>query len=152
MNIASRVVPGLFAFAALGLFAQGVVEARRPRIDPTTWLTFDAETKSFGAVPERTLLTVKFRATNIGPTPLHLMGSLGSCSPQGCVKALRETSVIPPGASIEIEAHVGARAAGAFSNELVLFTDCPGRARLPLVVTGTILEPLLPTEVTLSAR
>lgn len=141
MKFAHWIAPVAFAALAVGLLAKGMVETSKSRIDPSTWLRFDAESKSFGTMPERTPLSLGFLVTNIGPRPLHILGSIGSCSDQGCVAAVKTTTEIAPGATSEVVVRFITNAPGFFVNDVTLFTDCPGRPQLPLVVTGTVLGP-----------
>ena len=140
MNSCLRFGPCLLVAVALTATGLGLAESRRPRIPPTEWLQVDCETKSFGLAPERTVLQVEFTFRNVGNRPLHILGSAGSCTRQGCVRALPNSYEIVPGTSRKLLVDVLAGREGSMTNVLLLYTDCQGKERLPLTITGTVYK------------
>jgi hypothetical protein len=144
MRFLFRLSPYGLALAAVGLLAAGIVESYRTGVEPSRWLQFESEVQSFGMEPAHQFIHVKFPVRNIGPTPLHIVGSETQCYQLGFIRPLDRGYEILPGESLDLTLLIGLAAPGDYSSELTIFTDCPERRAIQLRVIGLVTDPLDP--------
>lgn len=76
---------------------------------------------------------------NTGRRNLRILGSAGRCGPSGCIDAVNLPVDAPASSTVVIDVEIRAPdRPGDFTLPLTLFTDDPGRIRLPLILKGRV--------------
>lgn len=85
---------------------------------------------------------VEFRLKNSLPRPIRLLGGYSRCGSNVCLLVDNLPPLIQPSAELSIPITVqGGLNAGAFSEPVSIYTDCPGNREIVLTLTGRTLGP-----------
>jgi hypothetical protein len=116
----------------------GVLAWRRG--DPAEPLLIDATTKSFGEARPEENLVVPFALVNQSTRPIRVIGASTTCTTSGCLKVEGLPQTIPPGKRHALCVSATPASTGDFTSELTLYTDCPGKPEIVLVVKGRVVQ------------
>ena len=135
--LGSRVLTAVGLALVAGGFVGWAARAREG-------IVFDAESKTFGALPVETKQIVPFRMTNRSARPVRIVGAEETCTPEGCIYAPKLPLEVAARETRELPIQIKTRSPGAFFRELRLFTDCPERPIVVLRVKGHVSDEKAP--------
>jgi hypothetical protein len=132
------------ALTSLLFFGMGALLLGRTseRIASEGSLRVESQTRALGDLAPGAEVPVTFTVTNLSSRSVKLLGVPGFCVSWGCVYATDFPVRVSPHTSATFSLHLRPNtreSPGEFAFEVVLYTDVPGRERIPLRIAGRVV-------------
>lgn len=99
-------------------------------------ILWEADSHNFGEIPQNKPVSVDFKFTNTGDSPLVITEVKTSC---GCTASNYQKTAIQPGETSKITVDYNAKKLGAFSKTISVFTNAAEQTKT-LYIKGTVVE------------
>lgn len=97
---------------------------------------WEADSHNFGEIPQNKPVSVDFKFTNTGDSPLVITEVKTSC---GCTASNYPKTAIQPGETSKITVDYNAKKLGTFSKTISVFTNADEQTKT-LYIKGTVVE------------
>ena len=138
-------IAGFFLVVSLSLFAMALVYSSQAILGDASghMLLVDQSPQSVGDLPPGKTVPLTVTVKNRSFSPVRLVGSDDVCAAWGCL--VGKGFPMDVGAMSTREVRIELRTAhrkfsGEFSGEIILYSDYPGKERIPVRVMGRIIE------------
>jgi hypothetical protein len=142
-HLGARIAEACFGVASLSCIVAAASEIVReetsgPRLEYQP-------AHRLGNLSPHEAMPVRVTLSNETDRPVQLLGAAAGCGLSICVEADGLPMAIPPGSDrdLQIDLHASGRP-GPFSDEMVIYTDCPGQLEVHLTFHGSVVEPKNP--------
>lgn len=122
-------------FLSLSSFIGNNNELKNASLDNSEVL-WDADSHNFGEIPQGKPVSVDFKFTNTGDSPLVITEVKTSC---GCTASNYPKTAILPGETSKITVDYNAKKLGAFSKTISVVTNADEQIKT-LSIKGTVVE------------